>query len=230
MQEDQPDRSLTSSKELEKAFSALARISDLAESIEGENDQEIQSALEKSLTLYDQAKEVFLKEDQSWLAAWADIQKASLICELASMANSMGRAVQAHTAMELVKAVLEEMPTYLPSLDLATKLYIALIDTLLRIRSLFNKEDQLEALDNLIHGVAENLGEVMVHDLSFRAEANDLKFTTGILEALADLEEDPQIKKDMWETSQDLSHQVAGNLMISSSLDLSGYEMSQEEK
>ncbi len=44
----------------------------------------------------------------------------------------------------------------------------------------------------------------MALDLSLRAEANDLKCTAGILEALADLEEDPQVKKDILETSQDL--------------------------
>ncbi len=70
----------------------------------------------------------------------------------------------------------------------------------------------------------------MALDLSLRAEANNLKCTAGIVEALADLEEDPEIKKDILETSQDLSQQASGNLAISSPLDLSGYEMSREEK
>ncbi len=85
-------------------------------------------------------------------------------------------------------------------------------------------------MDLLIQGVAENLGEALALDLSLRTEANDLKFTAGILEALADLEEDPQSKAEMLETSQRLSKQADENMMVSSPLDLSGYSLSREEK
>ena len=142
----------------------------------------------------------------------------------------MGRGVQAHTALELVKGVLDDLPAFPPNLDLTAKLYLTLIEVLFQIRSLFKKEDQLDALDALIRGVAENLGESMALDLSLRAEANDLKCTAGILEALADLEEDPTSKEEMLETSQGLSRQADDNLTVSSPLDLSGYEISREEK
>ncbi len=214
---------------LKPAYSILERISDQLESA-GEDQQKLQSVLENSLTTYDQARVIFLEENQPWLAAWVDLQKSLLHCKLAEGANFMGRSVQAHTALALVKGILDDLPAFPPNLDLTAKIYLTLIEVLFRIRSLFEKEDQLEALDTLIKGLAENLGGSMALDLSLRAEANDLKFTAGILEALADLEEDPQIKKGILETSQVLSDQAAVNLLISSPLDLSGYEMSREGK
>lgn len=215
--------------ELEPAYLILDKISEQLESA-GEDQQKILFALESSLDQYDQAKEIFLVESQPWPAAWANLKKASLHIELAQMANAMGRAVQVHTAMELIKDVLTEIPSLSPSMDLAAKLYIVMIDTLIRIRSFFKEPEQLEALDDLIRGVAESLGEAQALDLLFRAEANDLVFSARILEALANLEEDPQRKGEMMETSRGLSRQAAENLMISSTLDLSGYKMSREEK
>jgi hypothetical protein len=215
--------------ELEPAYSILEKISDQLESA-GENQQKLQAALENSLTSFDQAKVIFLAENQPWLAAWVDLKKAALHCDLAEGANYLGRGVQVHTAMELINKTLTAIPDLPADLDLAAKLYITMIETLYQVRALFDKPDQLQALDDLISGVAENLGESIALDLSLRTEANDLKFTAGILEALADLEEDPEIKKDMLETSQDLERQAAGNLAISSPLDLSAYELSREEK
>jgi len=215
--------------ELEPAYSILKRISDQLASAE-EEQQNLQAALENSLTSYDQAKVIFQAENQPWLSAWVDLKKAALHCELAEGANYMGRGVQAHTAMELINKTLIAIPDLPADLDLAAKLYITMIETLFRIRTLFDRPDQMQALDELIRGVAENLGESMALDLSLRAEANDLKFTAEILKALADLEEDPQSKEEMLETSRGLSRQADENLTVSSPLDLSGYELAQEGK
>ena len=229
MQEDKINRNRNINVGLEPAYLILDKISDQLDSA-GEDHQDLQSALENSLVLYNQAKEIFQEEDQPWLAAWVDLQKASLHGGLAQMANAMGRAVQAHTAMELIGEVLTVLPDLPPSMDLGAKLYMTMIIPLFQFRPFFEEPEQLQALDDLILGVSENIGEALALDLSLRAEANDLKFTAGVLEALADLEEDPKIKNEILETSKVLSHQAAGNLMISSPLDLSGYEMSQEEK
>ncbi len=123
---------------LEPAYSILEKISDQLESA-GEDQQTFQAALENSLTSYDQAKVIFLAENQPWQAAWVDLQKSILHCKLAEDANYMGRGVQAHTALELVKGVLDDLPAFPPNLDLTAKLYLTLIEVLFQIRSLFKR-------------------------------------------------------------------------------------------
>lgn len=216
MQLDQLNRTIPINNELEPAFSALRKITELFESVaESDDDKEIRAVLKKALKLCDQAREIFLVKDQPWLGAWTDIRKASLHCELAQIENNKGQAAQINSAMELLKKVLDSMETYPPSADMTAKLYNGMIDTLFRIRSFFDEEEQLEAIDAFIKGIAENMGEAMAVDLSLRVEANDLKFTAGILEALAVLEEDQKEKEEMQKTSRDLSDQAKGNLILS---------------
>jgi len=220
MQSDQLKKTNPINEELEPAFSALRKITELFESVaESDDDKEIRTVLKKALKLCDKAREIFLEKDQSWLGAWTDIRKASLHCELAQIENNKGQAAQINSAMELLKKVLDSMETYPPSADMTAKLYNGMIDTLFRIRSFFDEEEQLEAIDAFIKGIAENMGEAMAVDLSLRAEANDLKFVAGILETLADLEEDPKEKEEMLKTSQDLSQQAAENLILSGTRD-----------
>jgi len=220
MQSDQLKKTNPINEELEPAFSALRKITELFESVaESDDDKEIRTVLKKALKLCDKAREIFLEKDQSWLGAWTDIRKASLHCELAQIENNKGQAAQINSAMELLKKVLDSMEMYPPSADMTAKLYNGMIDTLFRIRSFFDEEEQLEAIDAFIKGIAENMGEAMAVDLSLRAEANDLKFVAGILETLADLEEDPKEKEEMLKTSQDLSQQAAENLILSGTRD-----------
>ena len=228
MEKEQMKNNIPNITVLEPAFSILYQIQEKIESLSKPEDSP--AVLEESLVLCGQAREIFVAQDQPWLAAWMDIKKAALHCDLAYSANYMGKAVQTHTGMELVKEVLESMPSYPSNLNLAAKLYIAMIDTLFRIRALYEKPEQLDALDNLIYGVSQSLGEIQALDLSFRSQANDLNFCAGILESLAEIEEDPQIRDEIEKTSQYLERKAASNLMISSPLDLSGYQMPGEEK
>jgi hypothetical protein len=217
MQADQVKKGISPGSELEPAFTALAQIIEELESLnKSENNQEVQAALEESLKMCEQAREIFLAHDQPWLAAWTDLKKASLHAKLAQMANYLGRAVQAHSAMELVNGVLEALPTYPFNLDLAANIYIGVIDTLFWIRSLFQEPEQLEALDDLIRGVSENLGEAQAMDFLYRAEANDLNFTAGILETLAELEEDSRAREELKKASQELYGQAEDYLSITS--------------
>lgn len=225
MQTDQVERATHKNKELKPAFSALSKINEIfMAAAELDDDEEIRAVLEKALGLCDQAGKIFLEKDQAWLGAWTDIRKASLHCELAQIENNTGRAVQIHAAMELLRKVMDSMETVPPSADMAAKLYNGMIDTLFRIRSFFDEEEQLEAINAFIQGLAENLGEAMAVDLSLRAEANDLKFTAGILEALADLEEDPREKEEILKNSQELSQQAAENLLLSGTREMAWEE------
>ena len=216
MQSDQFKKTNPIKEELEPAFSALGKITELFASVaESDDDKEIRAVLKRALKFCDQAGEIFFAKEEPWLEAWTDIRKASLHCELAQIENKKGQAAQINSAMELLKKVLDSMETYPPSADMTAKLYNGMIDTLFRIRSFFDEEAQLGAIDAFIKGIAENMGEAMAVDLSLRAEANDLKFTAGILEVLADLEDDPKEKEEMLKTSKDLSQQATENLMLS---------------
>jgi hypothetical protein len=231
MQTDQNKITASFDKEFEPAFSALEKVTKLFASVaESDDARKIQSVLNKALKLCHQAGEIFLEKDQPWLAAWTCLRKASLHCELAHVGKDKGRDVQTRTAMELLKNVLDSMEADPPSVNMAAKLYDGIIYTLFRIRSLFNESEQIEALDDMIKVMAENLGETMALDLSLRAEANDLKFTAGILGSLADFEEDPILKQDMQKTSRDLLDQAKGNVILSGTLDASAYSITREGK
>ena len=225
MQSEQSKKFNAIKKELEPAFSAMGKITELFESVaESDDDKEIRAVLKKALKLCDQARAIFFAKEETWLGAWTDIRKASLYCELAQVENNKGRVVQIQSAMEQIKKVIDSMETHPPTADMTAKLYNGMIDTLFRILSFFDEEEQLDAINAFIKGMAENMGEAMAIDLSLRAEANDLKFTAGILEALADLEEDPKEKEEMLKTSQELSQQAAENLFLSGTREMAWEE------
>ena len=201
--------------DLEPAYSILAEVSENLNAAH-EGKQEIRPILENSVDQYQQAREIFLAERQPWLAAWVDLQKASLHCQLAEGANFMGRSVQAHTAMTLINDVLNNISDLPPNLDLTATIYITMTETLFQIRSLFEKPDQLEAIDEFIQGVSENLGEALALDLLYRAEANDLEFTAGILAALTDIEEDQEIIQEQTALVNQIKWQAAARLALTS--------------
>ncbi len=132
MQEEKINRNSNINLGLEPAYLVLDKISDQLKSAR-EDPQNLQSVLINSLDQYDLAKEIFLAEDQPWQAAWVDLQKASLHCELAQMVNTMGKAVQIHAAMELIGKALAVLPDLPPSMDLGAKLYMTMIIPLIQI-------------------------------------------------------------------------------------------------
>jgi hypothetical protein len=181
-------------QQLSDGMDLLQEISaDLGKLEESSPDKDIQVVLERSIERCGQASEIFQSQDQPWLAAWVDLRKASLLCELADGKKTKARHAQAQKALDLVMEVMEKAPDFPPSLDLTARLHITMIEILFRFRVLFEKPHQLEAIDGLIRAVAENLGEAQAMDLLYRRQTADLDFTAGVLDAMIQIEEDPEL-------------------------------------
>ena len=195
-------------KGIQTVDSLLTRISARLAELEGGKEGELLAGLDECLEQADQAQDLAIEGNQPWLAAWIALQKASLHSDLAEFSSAMGRAVQVHTSMNLILETAESIPDLPPDLDRAASLYLTLIGVLLRIRTFFEEKDQLQAVDGLIQGCAETLGQLLAHSQALKAEAADLLFTARILEALDDLE----VKSDQGGTSRDLDRQAAALL------------------
>ncbi len=204
-------------QELSEGMDLLQEIAaELGKLDESSQDQDIQAVLEGAIERCGQASEFFLSQDQPWLSAWVDLRKASLLCQLADGMKAKGRRVQAQDALTLVMEVLEKAPGFPPSLDLTAKLHIAMIEPLFRIRALFEKPDQREAIDDLIRAVSENLGEAQAMDLLYRRETADLDFTAGVLDALIEIEEEPEVILKLADSAHKIKEQSAARREFSS--------------
>lgn len=190
--------------------SILAEISARLAKLEGGQGEKLLAGLDECLELADQAHRTALEEDQPWLAAWIALQKASLHSDLAEFSGAMGRAVQIHSAMNLIVETADSIPGLPANLDLAARLYIDLTGILLRIRTFFEEEEQLQALDDLVRGCAENLGQLLAQSQSLKIEAADLMVTARMIEVLDHLEGSPQ----QGQISRDLDHQAAALLNL----------------
>jgi hypothetical protein len=189
---------------------------DLGKLDESSQEQDIQEVLERAVKRCGQASDFFLSQDQPWLASWVDLRKASLLCQLADGKKAKARNVQARTALDLVMGVMEKAPGFPPSLDLTSKLHIAMLEPLFRIRALFEKPDQLEAIDGLIRAVSENMGEAQAMDLSYRRETADLDFSAGVLDALIQVEEEPEVIIKLAGPMNKIKEQIAARNRFSS--------------
>lgn len=172
---------------IRKSGDILGQITDRLAALDGTDRDQLLSVLEECLVLADQAREAAVAESQPWLAAWIDLQKASLHSDLAEFSGAMGRAVQIHTAMNLALAVIEAIPELPPDLGRAAQLYAWLVGILLRVRVYFEEQDQLQALDDLVRACAENLGQLLAKSQALKAEAADLQFSALVLDELEGL-------------------------------------------
>ena len=172
--------------------------------------------LEGAVERYGKASDFFLSQDQPWLAARVDLMKTSLLCEMADGKKAKARMEQAQAALTLVMEVLEKAPNFPTSLDQTAKLYIAVIETLFRIRALFKKPDQQGAIDELIQVVAGNMGEAQAMDLLYRRETADLDFTAGVLDALIEFEEDTEVILKLADSTHKIKQQSAARKAFSS--------------
>lgn len=204
------------------AFDALAQISDLEKQwLDSDNEENARLLLTDGMLLFDRAIEIFTKENQPWMAAWTMLQKASTLADLAGVTDPVLRSELTRQALELsmngMQIIPDDQP---PNLKTITRLYMTVIETLLKIRVLLEKTDQIDALDELIEGISAQFGEVHAWDFSLRSKANDLLFTAQVLDSLVDIEKDPGQRKKMIEASEDLGLQAYDQLKISTAVDL----------
>jgi hypothetical protein len=184
--------------------------------------KEIQAVREGAIERYAKASEFFLSHNQPWLAARVKIMKASLLVEMANGKKAKTRLEGAQTALALVMEVLEKAPDLPPSLDQSVKLQIAAIESLFRIRGLFEEPEQQEGIDELIRAVAETMGEALSMDLLYRREIADLNFTAGILDAMIEVEEDPGVILNLADAAHEIKRQSAVKKMIASPVQKGG--------
>jgi len=208
--------------ELAPALEMLAAVSQMEKAwLETENEHTTRQLLTEGLPLLDHATQLFHKANETTLAAWTLLQKASLIGDLARSMGPSDRTSLSRQALELMREAfnrLAESPA--PSFSVNTGLYLLMVETLLKIRDLFEDPGQIATLDPLIQSLSAHFGEFLAMDLTLRGRAADQLFTAQVLDSLLDLEEDPQTRQEMLTTSQDLALQAYDQLRASSAADL----------
>ena len=224
-----PHKNLSNNKPGEPfgpAYDALAQVSVLEQRwLDADNENTAQLLLTDGMKLLDQAIEIFHTENKPIMAAWTSLQKASIMGDLARSADPPLRSDLTRQALEQAEKAIERMPDVRPpNLTTASKLYLTMIEILVKIRALLDKSEQVEALDELIRGVSAHFGEVQALDLSARSKANDLIFTAQVLDALVEIEKDPGQRKPMITSSKDLASQAYQQLQFSTAVNLTPVE------
>ena len=204
------------------AYDALAQVSALEQNwLDTEDENTVHLLLTDGMKLLNQAIEIFYRENEPIMATWTSLQKASIMGDLARAADSTLRSELTREALELAGKAIEVMPDdHPPNLAAATKLYLTMIEILVKIRAVLERSEQVEALDELIRGVSAHFGEVQALDLSVRNKAYDLFFTAQMLDTLVEIEKDPQQRKHMITSSRDLASQAYQLLQFSTAVKL----------
>lgn len=204
------------------AYDALAQVSVLEQRwLDTENENTTQLLITDGMKLLDHAIEIFHKENKPIMAAWTSLQKASIMGDLARSADPPLRSELTRQALKMAGKAIEIIPDdRSPNLTIVSKLYLTMIETLVKIRALLERSEQVAALDELIRGVSAQFGEVQALDLSARSKANNLFFTARVLDTLVEIEKDPQQQKEMLESSMLLGSQAYHKLKFSSTGDL----------
>jgi len=200
----------------------LARVSRMEDNwLKNENEGAIQQLLTKGLPLLDRVTEHFQEANETNMAIWTILQKASLMGDLAKFIEPSSREDLARQALQQVKngfAALADNPpsTY----SMTTTLYLMVIESVFKIRDLFSDPSQIDALEELIQGLSAHFGEFLALDLTLRGQAYDQLFIAQVLETLVDLQKDPQTQQEMIASSKDLALQAYDKLQHSADADL----------
>lgn len=200
----------------------LARISQMEEAwLENPNEGTTHHLLNEGMPLFDRVIDLFHAADESTMEVWTTLQKASLTVDLVSACDQHTRMQLTRDAFELVqhsfKTLVANPPERFP---VTVRLHLLVIETLIKIRDLFDDHDQVAALVELIQGISAHLGEFLALDHSMRTQAADQLFTAHVLETLSSMEEDPLTHREMIEKAQHLALQAYDQLSMSSATDL----------
>jgi hypothetical protein len=208
------------------AYDALAQVSALEQNwLDTEDEKTAHLLLTDGMKLLNQAIDIFYRENEPIMATWTSLQKASIMGDLARSADPILRSNLTRQALEQAGKAIELMPDGPPpNLTAATKIYLTMIEVLVKIRALLERSEQVEALDELIRGVSAHFGEVQALDLSVRSKAKDLFFTAQVLDTLVEIEKDPQQRKHMITSSRDLASQAYQLLQFSTADNLTPVE------
>ena len=192
---------------LTPALELLAAVSQMeADWLAFDDQRKTRRLVTEGLPLLDRVTLLFHRAEATTMAAWTMLQKASLMTDLAPSMGPTERTKFCRQAFVLVREsfiLLSEAPA--ASFSTTTNLFSLMVETLIKIRDLFDDPGQRAELDRLIQGLSAQFGEHLARDLFRREGGADQLFTAQVLFSLTDLEDDPQTRQEMLAASQELA-------------------------
>jgi hypothetical protein len=163
-------------------------------------------ALESIQAHLDEAFEAFKDLDDPLRAAYVWVTQAAASAEFATAAQDPEtRARYFYQAMESSEKGLNALyRSGSTSFDLIQTACCQVLGVLARLRDLEMSDDQQPAIDEMIGGVSELMGEAMANDFRFRDEGMDRIHTARLMGLLAEMEEDPDERLDTLRVQFDL--------------------------
>lgn len=165
-----------------------------------------QVALESIQAHLDEAFEAFKDLGDPLRAAYLWVTQAAASAEFAAAAQDPDlRAQYFFQAMESSERGLTALYQLgFANFDLIQTACCQVLGVLARLRDLEMPEDAQPAIDELIGGVSELMGEAMANDFRFRSEGMDRVHTARLMGLLAEMEEDPDEQLDTLHVQFDL--------------------------
>jgi hypothetical protein len=175
-------------------------------------------ALEKIQEHLDGAFETFKELDDPLRNAYAWVTQAAASAEFASASKDpetrMRHFYQAIDSSQRGLTELYRLDSV--GFDLIATACSQVLGVLARLRELEMSEGSQAAVDEMIGGVSELMGEAMANDFRFCSEAMDQVHTARLMGLLADMEEDPDERLDALRVQFDLVMDAAETLQDTS--------------
>lgn len=207
----------TSNIRITAALALLAAISEKEEQWAVTEDlQAVQTLQAESLSLYDQVIASLRAAGENWFCAWVMLKKASLAVELARSAPPAARQEVVDKVIQLAQQAFAEVENDTnPGLDRIAKLCLASIDPLLRMRTLLEQPDQVDAVDEFIRALSTHYGETLALTFQMRSEAYDRYFNAQVIASMIPTERDPGQQLEMKRKCRALAIEAYEQLLVS---------------
>jgi hypothetical protein len=193
----------------------MAVVETLIEGYDTDADRSIREvALESIQEHLDGAFEAFKELDDPLRNAYASVTLAAAAAEFAAASQDPDeRARYFYQAIDSSEKGLTELYR-LDSVgfDLAHTACSQVLGVLGRLRGLDMPGDSQTAIDEMIGGVSELMGEALANDFRFRSEGMDRVHTARLMGLLADIEEDPDERLETLRVQFDLVMDAAETL------------------
>jgi hypothetical protein len=154
----------------------------------------------------DRAFDAFGELDDPLRNAYAWVTQAAASAEFAAVSQEPDeRARHFYQAIDSSEKGLAEVYRFdSAGFDLMATACSQVLGVLARLRSLEMPEETQPAIDEMIGGVSELMGEALANDFRFRNEGIDRVHTARLMGLLADMEEDPAERLDALRVQFDL--------------------------
>ncbi len=171
-------------------------------------------ALESIQEHLDGAFTAFKELDDPLRNAYASVTQAAAAAEFAASSQDPDeRTMYFYQAIDSSEKGLTELYRFdSVGFDLVTTMCSQVLGVLARLRGLDMPLDRQAAIDEMIGGVSELMGEALANDFRFRNEGMDRVHTARLVGLLADMEEDPDERLDTLRVQFDLVMDAAETL------------------